>query len=48
MITKDPTKKLMSDLRNMLSRWKGKGFIDDLVYRRLRTTDGIIPRAHTV
>ena len=29
----------------MLSRWKGKGLID-LTYRKLRTTDGIIPRAY--
>ena len=32
----------------MLSRWKGKGFIDDLAYRRLRTTDGIIPKAYSL
>ena len=34
LITKDPTKKLTGDLRNLLGRWKGKGLIDDLTYRR--------------
>ena len=48
LITKDPTKKLTGELRNLLGRWKGKGVIDDLTYRRLRTTDGVIPRAYGV
>ena len=27
---------------------KGKGVIDDLTYRRLRTIDGVIPRTYGV
>ncbi|KYQ46837.1 hypothetical protein ALC60_14128, partial [Trachymyrmex zeteki] len=46
IINKDPTNKLTSDLRSLLVRWKGKKFIDDSTYRRLLTTDGIIPKAY--
>jgi len=42
---KDPTKKL-TDLHSLINRWKNKEFIDDSTYKRLRTTDDIIPRAY--
>ncbi|KYQ51610.1 hypothetical protein ALC60_09284 [Trachymyrmex zeteki] len=45
VINKDPIKKLTSDLRSLLVRWKGKKFFDS-TYRRLLTTDDIILRAY--
>ncbi|XP_018308772.1 uncharacterized protein [Mycetomoellerius zeteki] len=46
IINKDPTKKVTSELRSLLVRWKSNKFIDDSTYRRLLMTDGIIPRAY--
>ncbi|XP_018368554.1 PREDICTED: uncharacterized protein LOC108764709 [Trachymyrmex cornetzi] len=45
-IDKDPTKKLIGDIRNLLVRWKNRQYIDDTAYRRLLATDGSIPRAY--
>ena len=45
-VNKDPNKKLTRDLRTFLVRWKRDQFIDELTYRRLLTSDGIIPRAY--
>ncbi|KYQ48744.1 hypothetical protein ALC60_12250, partial [Trachymyrmex zeteki] len=46
LINKDPIKKLIQDLRVLLVEWKCNRFIDEPTYRRLLTTDGIIPRAY--
>jgi len=46
IIHHDPIRKLTQDLRNLLYRWKNKQFIDMLTYRKLYTTDGILPRAY--
>ncbi|KYQ47789.1 hypothetical protein ALC60_13178 [Trachymyrmex zeteki] len=46
LIDKDPIKKLTQDLRALLVRWKCNRFIDEPTYRRLFTTDGVIPRAY--
>ncbi|KYN50004.1 hypothetical protein ALC62_00031, partial [Cyphomyrmex costatus] len=46
MIKKDPTKKLTTDLKNILVRWKNKSFMDGITYKKLLTTDGNIPRAY--
>jgi len=43
---KDPTNKMTNDLRTLLKRWKAGGFIEEFVYKRLLTTDGILPRAY--
>ena len=45
-INKDPSKKLTQDLHTLLMRWKRDHFIDEQTYRRLLTTDGIIPRVY--
>ncbi|KAG5316795.1 NU1M oxidoreductase, partial [Acromyrmex insinuator] len=39
-------KKLTQDLRALLTRWKVDSFIDELIYKRLMTSDGNIPRAY--
>ncbi|EFN65031.1 hypothetical protein EAG_07925, partial [Camponotus floridanus] len=47
VIKKDPTKKLISNLRELLSRWKNHGFISNATYRSLLLmTDGTLPRAY--
>ena len=33
-------------LHVLLTRWKGNGFINELTYKRLLTSDGNIPRAY--
>ena len=45
-IKKDPTKKLTTALRSMLTRWKTKGHITDSEYRTLYCSDGLLPRVY--
>ena len=47
-VNKDPSKKLTRDLRTFLVRWRRDQFIDELTYRRLLTSDGVIPRAYSL
>jgi len=37
-VPKDPSKKIINDLRKLISKWK-KNFIDDFTYKKLLTTD---------
>jgi len=37
-----PSKKLTNDLYNLINRWKKNNYIDELTYKRLRTTDEIL------
>ncbi|XP_018367481.1 PREDICTED: uncharacterized protein LOC108763996 [Trachymyrmex cornetzi] len=46
IISKDPTRKIINDSRNILVRWKNKGFIDNITYKNLLSTDGSISRAY--
>ena len=46
VISKDPSKKLTNDLYNLINRWKKNNYIDELTYKRLRTTDRIKSRAY--
>jgi len=46
IIKKDPIKKLSNNLRNLLSGWLKKEYIDVRVYRKLLITDGLLPRAY--
>jgi len=46
IIHHDPIKKLSQELRTLLSRWKNKELIDLHTYRKLHTTDGMLPRAY--
>ena len=44
LIKKDPTKKLTTALRSMLTRWRTKGYIKDSNYKALYCSDGLLPR----
>ena len=46
IVNKDPSRKLTQDLRTLLVRWRRDRFIDEQTYRRLLTTDGVIPKAY--
>ena len=46
LINKDPTKKLTTALRSMLTRWKTKDYISDTKYRALYCSDGSLPRVY--
>jgi len=45
-IKKDPIKKLTSDIRSMLTRWRSKGFINNGTYSGIYCSDGNLPRAY--
>ena len=45
-IKKDPTKKLTTALRSMLTKWKTKGYINDSEYKALYCSDGLLPRVY--
>jgi len=46
VIHKDPLKKLTTDIRSLLVRWKREEYINSVTYRRMLITDGILPRAY--
>ena len=46
IVKKDPIKKVISDLHNLLARWKRNNYIPDSLYKRLNCTDGSLPRAY--
>lgn len=48
LLDNNPVKKLTSQLRDILTRWKSKSYIPPQVYKRLYTSDGILPRAYGV
>jgi len=41
-ISRDPTKKLTTDLRSLLSNWKKKNWIELDTYKRLLTINGVL------
>ena len=45
-VKKDPTKKLTTSLRSMLTTWKTKGYINDSKYKSLYCSDGSLPRVY--
>lgn len=45
-LNKDPTKKLINDLRDLLTRWKNSNYISANKYKSLYCSDGILPRAY--
>jgi len=46
IINKDPIKKLSNSIRNILSNWLKKEYIDIRTYKKLLITDGLLPRAY--
>jgi len=45
-IKKDPTRKMIGDLRGLLTRWRNAEYISVSKYRSLYCSDGILPRAY--
>jgi len=45
-VKKDPTKKLGNQLRDTLTSWLKRDYIDIPTYRKLLVTDGLLPRAY--
>ena len=46
LIHNNPVQKMTNDLRKILSRWKQKDFIGDIVYKSLMINDGTMARAY--
>jgi len=47
IITKrDPLNNMISDLRNLLTRWKNFSYISTNKYKALYRSEGILPRAY--
>ena len=46
MIKKDPTNKFTTVIRSLLTCWKSKSFIDQMVYKKLYVSDGDLPRPY--
>jgi len=46
VVERDPLKKLGDNVRNLLMSWLKKEYIDTRIYRKLLTTDGVLPRAY--
>ena len=46
LVNKDPTKKLTTALRSMLTKWKTKNYISDTKYRTLYRSDGSLPKVY--
>ncbi|KYN09825.1 hypothetical protein ALC57_18047, partial [Trachymyrmex cornetzi] len=45
---RNPINKIISNLKDMLKRWKSKGFINDNKYNWLNSTNPILPRVYGV
>ena len=45
-VDRDPTKKRINELHNMVLKWKNCEYISLANYRHLNCTDGILPRAY--
>ena len=46
MIKRDPTRKITTSLRELLTRWKTREYISPATYRMLYCSDGVLPRAY--
>src|SRR5436190_24309297 len=46
IVKKDQIKKVISDLHDLLARWKRNNYIPDSLYKRLNCTNGSLPRAY--
>ncbi|XP_018311680.1 uncharacterized protein [Mycetomoellerius zeteki] len=47
-LTKNPINKLAKNVQELLKKWKSKNFISEPTYRKLRSSDGILPRAYAL
>jgi len=46
VVKKDPTKKIINSLHTFLTKWKKSNYIDNITYKRLNCTEGLLPRAY--
>ncbi|KMQ82849.1 hypothetical protein RF55_21673 [Lasius niger] len=46
VVKKDPTRKIINGLHDILTRWKRSNYINYATYRRLNCSDGVLPRAY--
>jgi len=46
IISKDPTNRLTKDIREILTSWKNRGYIENNIYHRVFCSDGNLPRAY--
>src|SRR5580765_2372334 len=46
VVKKDPTRKIINGLHDILTRWKRMNYINYATYRRLNCSDGVLPRAY--
>jgi len=45
-MSRDPTNRIISQLRGLLQRWRKNDYISNGTYRALMNSDGILPRAY--
>jgi len=45
-IKKDPVKKIIKDIRTVLTGWKSKEYINNTIYNYIYCSDGNLPRAY--
>jgi len=45
LINRDPTNKMTTGIRSILTGWSSKGFIDQEIYKKLYISDGELPRS---
>jgi len=45
-VNKNPIRKLIGGLYDLLVRWKSRDYISNSVYKTLNCTDGVLPRAY--
>ena len=46
VINRDPTNKMTTGIRTILTGWRSKGFIDQEIYKKLYISDGELPRSY--
>ncbi|XP_032685326.1 uncharacterized protein LOC116850787, partial [Odontomachus brunneus] len=46
LVEKDPTKKIIAELKNILKRWRNESYIENSVYKFLQSSDATLPRAY--
>ncbi|KYN28656.1 hypothetical protein ALC57_01909 [Trachymyrmex cornetzi] len=46
VVSKDPTNKITTKIRSLLTKWKQKSYIDEYTYKKLHVSDGVLPRCY--
>ncbi|KYN50451.1 hypothetical protein ALC57_00088 [Trachymyrmex cornetzi] len=46
VFNRDPTNKITTGIRNILTKWKNMGYIDQYTYKKLYVSDGILSRCY--